>query len=323
LVSIVDDDVPPPLAGTRPPPLAVPDASLNSPVYTAPAVATPPPPPIKLKLKLSKVASSAVLDTISSPLAREIPPATPSPPPPPPVPATPLPPSLAPVTPLPPDTPVTPVVKTETVVSSGIDGATRKLLHRVLRKLSRHADAFPFMRPVDVILDGCPTYYDVIKQPMDLGTVKRKLEGGEYATAEQFEADVRLMLANCYAFNPPGTPVHLMGESVERAFDSEWSKCGISADKTAPAVPLTPKATTPKAATTPKISKITAAKRKSFQSTSSSAALLAHSPQVPVPALESASSKRPKTGDAKPSSRDLDDPDAIMEYLDENQTKKS
>ncbi|KAJ2810582.1 hypothetical protein GGI24_006987, partial [Coemansia furcata] len=224
LVSVVDDDVPPPplagtrpppLAGTRPPPLAVSDASLNSPVYTAPSVATPsPPPPIKLKLKLSKVASSAVLDTISSPLAREIPPATPSPPPPPPVPATtPLPPPPAPVTPLPPVTPATPLVKTETVVSSGIDGATRKLLHRVLRKLSRHADAFPFMRPVDVILDGCPTYYDVIKQPMDLGTVKRKLEGGEYATAEQFEADVRLMLANCYAFNPPGTPVHLMGES--------------------------------------------------------------------------------------------------------------
>ncbi|KAJ2824190.1 hypothetical protein FBU31_004059, partial [Coemansia sp. 'formosensis'] len=326
LVSVVDDDVPPPLAGTRPPPLAgtrppplaVPDASLNSPVYTASSVATPP-PPIKLKLKLSKVASSAVLDTISSPLAREIPPATPSPPPPPPppVPATPLFPPSAPVTPLPPVTPVTPVVKTETVVSSGIDGATRKLLHRVLRKLSRHADAFPFMRPVDVILDGCPTYYDVIKQPMDLGTVKRKLEGGEYATAEQFEADVRLMLANCYAFNPPGTPVHLMGESVERAFDSEWSKCGVSADKTAPLVPTTPKATTPKAATTPKIAKITAAKRKSFQSTSSSAALVAHSPQVPVPALESASSKRPKTGDAKPPSRDFDDPDAIMEYLDE------
>ncbi|KAJ2437263.1 hypothetical protein GGF42_008687, partial [Coemansia sp. RSA 2424] len=67
LVSIDDDDdddnaplMLPAIAGTRPPPLLSPDASLNSPVYAGGA------PPIKLKLKLSKVASSAVIDTISS-----------------------------------------------------------------------------------------------------------------------------------------------------------------------------------------------------------------------------------------------------------------
>ncbi|KAJ1671292.1 hypothetical protein GGF38_000916, partial [Coemansia sp. RSA 25] len=67
LVSIDDDDdddnaplMLPAIAGTRPPPLVSPDASLNSPVYAGGA------PPIKLKLKLSKVASSAVIDTISS-----------------------------------------------------------------------------------------------------------------------------------------------------------------------------------------------------------------------------------------------------------------
>ncbi|KAJ2490358.1 hypothetical protein IWW37_003243 [Coemansia sp. RSA 2050] len=341
-----NDDVPlmlPPIAGTRPPPLAVPDASLNSPVYSAIPTSTPPPPPpppptppIKLKLKLSKVASSAILDTISSPttssspLAKEIIPGTLPPPP--------TPPPPAPVTPSAPATPAVAVRPAETTtVPLGIDGATRKLLHRVLRKLSRHPDAFPFMRPVDVVLDGCPTYYDVIKQPMDLGTVKRKLETPNgYATAEQFEADVRLMLANCFAFNPPGTPVHVMGQSVEKAFDAEWIKCGLSSTShhgstaVTEAVPSTPPVA-PKA--TPKtVARISTSKRKSFQASPSAAA--AHSaPSSSVvealPEFESPNIKRIKTATtptatsgAKPSALDSNDPDAIIEYLDQTTTTK-
>ena len=36
-----------------------------------------------------------------------------------------------------------------------------------------------------------PDYYKVIDKPMDLSTVKRKLEDGEYEAASEFEADVR------------------------------------------------------------------------------------------------------------------------------------
>ncbi|KAJ2902971.1 hypothetical protein GGI21_004488, partial [Coemansia aciculifera] len=213
-VSIDDDNdillpPPPPLAGTRPPPITVSDASLNSPVYTepppppsakqettspapsslpSPLTTLPPLPPIKLKLKLSKATSSAVLDTISigkSPLSKEITSANDE--------ATPT-----------------------TATTSTMAAEETKRLSAVLRKVSRHPDAFPFMRPVDVLLDGCPTYYDVVKQPMDLGTVKRKLESGQYSNSKQFESDVRLMLDNCYLFNPPGTPVYLMGQAVQR-----------------------------------------------------------------------------------------------------------
>ncbi|KAJ2701697.1 hypothetical protein H4218_001297 [Coemansia sp. IMI 209128] len=319
-----DDDVPlmlPPIAGTRPPPLAVPDASLNSPVYSAMPTATPPPPPppvsappIKLKLKLSKVASSAILDTItspttsSSPLAREILPGTPPPPP--------------PSAPAIPSAPATPTVAAKPVeASAGVAGGTRKLLHRVLRKLSRHPDAFPFMRPVDVVLDGCPTYYDVIKQPMDLGTVKRKLETNGYATADEFEADVRLMLANCYAFNPLGTPVHVMGESVEKAFEAEWTKCGLSASTTVAPGPIEsgPK-TPPVPKATPRTVRISTGKRKSFQSPATHSA---------PPSVEAADEfvglpdvKRIKTTpDLGLGALDSNDPDAIIEYLDQTAPK--
>ncbi|KAJ2766329.1 hypothetical protein IWQ57_004412, partial [Coemansia nantahalensis] len=113
--------------------------------------------------------------------------------------------------------------------AGGLSGAARKTLHRILRKICKHQAAFPFLRPVDVVLDGCPTYYDIIKHPMDLGTIKMKLEApAGYLVPSAFEADVRLMFANCYAFNPAGTPVHDMGRAVEALFDAEWAKAALS-----------------------------------------------------------------------------------------------
>ena len=37
----------------------------------------------------------------------------------------------------------------------------------------------------------------------DLSCIKKKLEGREYKNAQEFAADVRLMFANCYKYNPP------------------------------------------------------------------------------------------------------------------------
>ncbi|KAJ1717856.1 hypothetical protein LPJ61_007110, partial [Coemansia biformis] len=122
---------------------------------------------------------------------------------------------------------------------AGPSAPARKTMHRILRKISKHQSAFPFLRPVDVVLDGCPTYYDVIKHPMDLGTIKMKLEApAGYSSPSEFEADIRLMFGNCYAFNPLGTPVHDMGKTVEAVFDTEWAKSGLSGTAAAP--PATP-----------------------------------------------------------------------------------
>ena len=38
-------------------------------------------------------------------------------------------------------------------------------------------DAHPFLKPVDVKYSKCPDYFDIIKQPMDLGTIQKKFPG--------------------------------------------------------------------------------------------------------------------------------------------------
>ncbi|KAJ2787715.1 hypothetical protein GGI15_000486 [Coemansia interrupta] len=227
-------------AGTRPPPISVPDTRLHSPAYSAastPAAAEPAagvlpqqPVKVKLKLKLAKPSGAsqqqqhqhhavhASAPRVSSPLASSLPESSSR-----------WSPQYIPSSDDHPKTPP-PAPPVKKPAPSSSSQSVGKVLQRILRKLSKHPSAFPFLRPVDVALDGCPTYYDVIKQPMDLGTIKRKLDARQYANdAGAFERDVRLMLDNCYAFNPPGTLVYGLGQDVETAFENEWRKAGFAA----------------------------------------------------------------------------------------------
>jgi hypothetical protein len=67
---------------------------------------------------------------------------------------------------------------------------------------------------------------------MDLGTIRRKLDAGDYISAAAFEADVRLVLDNCKLYNAPGTPVHGMGLQLERLFEEKWSQKPLAGDLT-------------------------------------------------------------------------------------------
>ncbi|KAI0670108.1 Bromodomain-containing protein [Trametes maxima] len=91
-----------------------------------------------------------------------------------------------------------------------------------LHQKQHYTIANPFYEPVDPLKMGIPEYPKVIKKPMDLSTMKKKLEGGEYSTAEKFRDDFRLMIKNCLTFNPPGNPVHEAGKALQQLFDEKW-----------------------------------------------------------------------------------------------------
>jgi bromodomain-containing factor 1 len=57
---------------------------------------------------------------------------------------------------------------------------------------------------------------------MDLGTMRRKLETDEYTSAQKFYEDFKLIIRNCFTFNPAGTPVNLAGIELQRIFDEKW-----------------------------------------------------------------------------------------------------
>lgn len=101
-----------------------------------------------------------------------------------------------------------------------------KSCNEILKELfsKKHSGyAWPFYKPVDAKMLGLHDYHDIIKKPMDLGTVKRKMDDREYKTAAEFEADVRLIFTNCYKYNPPDHDVVKMGRKLQDVFEMRFA----------------------------------------------------------------------------------------------------
>lgn len=82
----------------------------------------------------------------------------------------------------------------------------------------KHKRAIAFLDPVDPIQFNIPDYFDIVKSPMDLGTVERKLAADEYPTVEAFKADVQLVFNNCYLYNNAGDPVTQDAKKLEEHY---------------------------------------------------------------------------------------------------------
>nr|XP_012637577.1 bromodomain-containing protein 3 isoform X1 [Microcebus murinus]XP_012637578.1 bromodomain-containing protein 3 isoform X1 [Microcebus murinus] len=97
------------------------------------------------------------------------------------------------------------------------------ILREMLSK--KHAAyAWPFYKPVDAEALELHDYHDIIKHPMDLSTVKRKMDSREYPDAQGFAADIRLMFSNCYKYNPPDHEVVAMARKLQDVFEMRFAK---------------------------------------------------------------------------------------------------
>lgn len=104
--------------------------------------------------------------------------------------------------------------------------AELRFCNQVIRELTskKHFNVnFPFLQPVDPVALNIPNYTEVVKTPMDLGTIQTKLANNQYENGDDFEKDVRLVFHNCYLFNPKGNDVHAMGEKLEQIFNKKWA----------------------------------------------------------------------------------------------------
>ncbi|XP_007561677.1 bromodomain-containing protein 3-like [Poecilia latipinna] len=97
------------------------------------------------------------------------------------------------------------------------------ILKEMLSK-KHSAYAWPFYMPVDANALGIHDYHDIIKYPMDLSTVKKKMDGGEYQDAQQFAADIRLIFSNCYKYNPSHHTVVGMARKLQGVFEQRFAK---------------------------------------------------------------------------------------------------
>ncbi|CAD5229514.1 unnamed protein product [Bursaphelenchus okinawaensis] len=122
----------------------------------------------------------------------------------------------------PPPEPVNGIVQPRTVPPSGKPTRQTNQLEfiakEVLKPTLKHKHAWPFLKPVDAVKLNIPDYHKVIKRPMDLGTIEKRLKNCYYYTAEECVTDIEQVFANCYKFNQNEDDVALMCKNVENAF---------------------------------------------------------------------------------------------------------
>ena len=79
---------------------------------------------------------------------------------------------------------------------------TNRLLmmkERVLESVCNHQFAWPFHTPVDTMKLGIPDYFDIIKKPMDLGTIRERFDNNYYVSSDEAMADFNQVL-QCQQF---------------------------------------------------------------------------------------------------------------------------
>ena len=82
--------------------------------------------------------------------------------------------------------------------------------HRTTRKaqirkttLSYQTQAWPFKTPVKK--EEVPDYHEIIKNPMDLQTIRENNKASKYKTKEAFQDDIMLIIKNAKTYNQKNT----------------------------------------------------------------------------------------------------------------------
>ncbi|KAL9435993.1 hypothetical protein AB3S75_022121 [Citrus x aurantiifolia] len=110
-------------------------------------------------------------------------------------------------------------------LTAATDGASNQkhltaFMRSLLKSMHDHVDAWPFKEPVDA--RDVPDYYEIIKDPMDLRTMSKRVDSEQYyVTFEMFVADVKRMFANARTYNSPDTIYYKCATRLEAHFQSK------------------------------------------------------------------------------------------------------
>jgi E1A/CREB-binding protein len=79
-------------------------------------------------------------------------------------------------------------------------------------------ESLPFHYPVDPDQLGLPDYFNVVKKPMDLSTIKKRLDEGHYVNPQEFTDDMWLMFNNAWLYNKKTSKVYKFCSKLAEIF---------------------------------------------------------------------------------------------------------
>jgi len=110
-----------------------------------------------------------------------------------------------------------------------MNAQVRSMSRLLLRQLRGRPEPVPFLVPVDPVALSLPAYYNIIKNPMDFGTITKKLRyRSKYKTLKDFAHDVRLTLTNAMLYDQTGSQIWCMAEQLLRVFEEEYNELKVN-----------------------------------------------------------------------------------------------
>ena len=109
-------------------------------------------------------------------------------------------------------------------LEGGVEHLQKQCL-TVLKAIQRKKEAIFFLEPVDWKALNLPLYPTLIKKPMDLGTVERKLQESPcaYKTVADFADAVNLVFSNAHTFNLEGSDIYSFATTCKEAFEAKMA----------------------------------------------------------------------------------------------------
>ena len=123
-----------------------------------------------------------------------------------------------------------------TVASKIADPVAFDKVDSILSSLMEDERSYPFLEPVDHVALGLHDYLKVVKTPMDLGTVKKRLVEDRfydlpsstrtfrYINGQRVLDDVLLVFDNCMKYNQDGSQIFQFAAQLKASFRTKWSR---------------------------------------------------------------------------------------------------
>ena len=88
-----------------------------------------------------------------------------------------------------------------------------------MEKWMEHPLCFQFLDPVD---PSIPDYYTIITQPMDLSTMKTKLDDHVYKNSQEWLNDINLIWKNALTYNQNGSPLYVIAKFLKEKCEKKY-----------------------------------------------------------------------------------------------------
>jgi len=107
---------------------------------------------------------------------------------------------------------------------SRTSGSELRHCEAILEELMNHQYSWPFNEPVNPEQLKIPDYFNIIKHPIDLGTISKKLRQGHYTSVNGFAEDVRRVWSNAMLYNGPHSHFYFMAKTLSDIFEKKFIK---------------------------------------------------------------------------------------------------